>query len=372
MATRVEQSILGRWWWSVDRQVLFLLMALLALGIVLGLAGSPSVAERNHYDTFHFVNRQIFFALVTAPLMLMVSLLPPTMLRRFSLLGFLLFWALVVATLFVGIEVKGAKRWISLIVLQIQPSEFLKPFFVMMAAWAFSQGATKKNFPGFIMATGLLLLTIIPLVLQPDFGQTVLICVTWSAMFFLSGVHLFWIVGLSTVLTSGAMIAYKTMPHVAERIDRFIDPASGDSFQVDTALDAIVSGGFLGKGPGEGTIKRILPDSHTDFLFSVTAEEFGILFCLILVAIFGFIVIRSLRHAAVSSNGFMRLAVSGLVIMFGLQAFINMGVNLQLLPAKGMTLPFISYGGSSLLSLGFALGMLLALTRRRPQAEILN
>jgi cell division protein FtsW len=224
------------------------------------------------------------------------------------------------------------------------------------------------------MALLLLPATIIPLMMQPDFGQTMLVSLVWAGLFFMAGVHWLWIAGIAGGGLGGALIAYKFVPHVRARIDKFLDPSqgvgAGDTFQVDTALDSFISGGWLGKGPGEGTMKRILPDSHTDFIFAVTGEEFGILVCLALVAVFAFIVVRGLSSAMRNADPFCRFATAGLVMLFGAQSVINMAVNLHLMPAKGMTLPFISYGGSSLISLAFGMGCLIATTRKRPRAEV--
>jgi cell division protein FtsW len=250
----------------------------------------------------------------------------------------------------------------------LQPSEFVKPAFVVLAAWAFSEGARRKDMPGALLAFLLLPATIVPLVLQPDIGQTMLITIVWGGLFFIAGLHWFWVLGLGGIGLVGIVAAHQFLPHVRARIESFMD-RSGDSFQVDTALEAFAKGGWLGRGPGEGTVKRILPDAHTDFIFAVTAEEFGILVCLGLLALFAFVVLRGLVLAGRTDDPFCRLAVSGLVLMFGLQAAINMMVNVRLMPAKGMTLPFISYGGSSLLSLALGMGFLVALTRRRPRAE---
>jgi cell division protein FtsW len=210
------------------------------------------------------------------------------------------------------------------------------------------------------------------LMLQPDFGQTMLIAMVWGALFFMAGMRVIWVGGLAGAAFAGLGAAYYTVPHVARRVKRFMDPSSGDTFQVDNAVESFVCGGWLGQGPGEGTVKRILPDSHADFIFAVAAEEFGIVLCLIVVGLFAFIVIRALSRAMRAEDPFARYAASGLAILFGVQSAINMSVNLHLIPAKGMTLPFISYGGSSLLSLAYGMGMVLALTRERPRAEQLG
>ena len=370
MVSRAEPSLSGRWWWSIDRIILSTLVTLMVSGVVLLMAGGPPVAERLGLSTFHFVNRQAFYLLVAFAIFLATSFMPPRQVRRAALLIYVVALAMVVATLYFGVEVKGARRWLTLGPLgSVQPSEFLKPAFVVLAAWAFSEGMRRPDLPGTLMAFALLPLTITPLVLQPDFGQTVLVSLVWGGLFFVAGLHWFWVAGLGGAGMFGLLIAYQLVPHVRARIERFMDKGSGDTFQVDTALESFAQGGWLGKGPGEGTVKRILPDAHTDFIFAVTAEEFGIVVCILLVALFALIVLRALFVAQKAEDPFIRLAVTGLALLFGIQAAINMMVNLHMMPAKGMTLPFISYGGSSLLSLALGTGFLLALTRKRPRAE---
>jgi cell division protein FtsW len=369
MVSRAEPSLSGRWWWSIDRLILTALVALMVSGVVLLMAGGPPVAERLGLSTFHFVNRQAAYLVVAMAIFLGVSLMTPRQVRRAALLIYLGSLVMVVATLYFGVEVKGAKRWLTLGPLgSVQPSEFLKPAFVVMAAWAFAEGTRRPDLPGTILALLLLPFTIVPLVLQPDFGQTMLVSLVWCGLFFVAGLHWFWVIGLGGVGAAGIFVAYELVPHVRARIERFMDKGSGDSFQVDTALESFAQGGWLGKGPGEGTVKRILPDAHTDFIFAVTAEDFGIVVCMLLVALFAVIVIRALFVAQKAEDPFIRLAVTGLALLFGIQAAINMMVNLHMMPAKGMTLPFISYGGSSLLSLAVGTGFLLALTRRRPRS----
>ncbi len=369
MVSRAEPSFSGRWWWSVDRVILGALVALMVSGVVLLMAGGPPVAERLGLSTFHFVNRQAVYLLAALAIVLSVSFMSPRQVRRAALLIFVVSLTAVVATLYLGVEVKGARRWLTLGPLgSIQPSEFMKPAFVVLSAWAFAEGTRRPDLPGTWFAFLLLPLTITPLVLQPDFGQTVLVSLVWCGLFFVAGLHWFWVLGLGGAGAFGILIAYQLVPHVRARIERFMDKGSGDTFQIDTALESFSSGGWLGKGPGEGTVKRILPDAHTDFIFAVTAEEFGIVVCILLVMLFALIVLRSLFIAQKAEDPFMRLAVTGLALLFGIQAAINMMVNLHMMPAKGMTLPFISYGGSSLISLAIGTGFLLALTRKRPRA----
>lgn len=372
MVSRAERSAFATWWWTVDRWLLAGLGTLMVAGIVLTMAGSPSVAERLGLSTFHFVNRQVLFLIPASILMVATSFLSPRHVRRAALVVFILAMGLVFAALLFGHEVKGARRWI----FGVQPSEFVKPAFVILAAWAFSEGAKRPDVPGNWFALALLPLTIVPLMLQPDFGQTMLISLVWASLFFMAGLHWFWVAGIGGIGATGVFAAYKFVPHVRARILKFLEPSSGtgtsDTFQVDTALDSFISGGWFGKGPGEGTVKRILPDSHTDFIFAVTGEEFGVVACLVLVSLFGFIVLRGLMLASRNADPFCRFATAGLVMLFGVQSCINMAVNLHLMPAKGMTLPFISYGGSSLISLALGMGFLIAVTRRRPQSEVLD
>jgi len=372
MVSRTERSTFADWWWTVDRWLLGALATLMVIGLVLIMAGSPPVAERLGLSSFHFVNRQIAYLIPAGLLMVATSFLSPRYVRRASLLIFVISIALIFAALLFGQEVKGARRWI----FGIQPSEFIKPAFVILAAWAFSEGARRQDVPGNLLALILLPATIVPLILQPDFGQTMLISVVWASLFFMAGLHWFWVAGIGGIGATGVVMAYRFVPHVRARIEKFLDPGNGpgasDTFQVDTAMESFISGGWLGKGPGEGTFKRILPDSHTDFIFAVTGEEFGIIACLLIVGLFSFIVLRGLLNAMRNEDSFCRFAAAGLVVLFGIQSAINMAVNLQLMPAKGMTLPFISYGGSSLISLALAMGFLIAVTRKRPRSQIVG
>ncbi len=370
MASRTERSALANWWWTIDRWMLAAVTALIVLGLVLTMAGSPPVAERLGLPTFFFVHHQALSLIPTIVVLLLTSFLTPRQVRRAALIIYILAMVLIVAALLFGHEVKGSKRWI----FGIQPSEFLKPAFVILAAWAFTEGGKRKDVPGNFLALLLLPLTIVPLILQPDFGQTLLVSVVWAALFFMAGLHWFWVVGIGGAGFGGVLLAYKFVPHVRARVLKFLDPAAGggivDTFQVDTALDSFLSGGWFGKGPGEGTVKRILPDAHTDFIFAVTGEEFGIAACLFIAAIFAFVVLRGLVMARRNDDLFCRFSAAGLVMMFGIQSAINMAVNLHLMPAKGMTLPFISYGGSSLVSLALGIGFLIAVTRKRPGSRI--
>jgi cell division protein FtsW len=370
MISREQRTPLSEWWWTVDRLLLAAFMTLMLGGVILSLAASPPVAVRIGLDPFHFFNRHVFFLVPSLIVMVAVSFLSPRQVRRTALVVFAISVALVVATLLFGPEVKGARRWITIFGVNIQASESLKPAFVVLVAWLFAESAKRPEMPATSMALVLLLVTVALLVMEPDFGQTMLLLMVWGALFFIAGMRIIWVFGLMAAGAVGLFGAYMMVPHVAGRIKRFMDPSSGDTFQVDMAMESFTHGGWFGQGPGEGTVKRILPDSHTDFVFAVAAEEFGIILCLALLALFAFIVIRALSRAYASEDLFARFAAAGLSIMFGIQASINMAVNLHLMPAKGMTLPFISYGGSSMVSLAYGVGMLLALTRQRPRVEM--
>jgi cell division protein FtsW len=371
MVSRAHRTPFGEWWWTVDRLTLGAIGALMLTGVVLSLAASPPVAGRLGLDPFFFVNRHILYLFPAIAIMLAVSFLSPRQIRRLSVVVFAVSLIMVAATPYLGVEIKGARRWLVLFGVNIQPSEFLKPAFVILVAWLFGESAKRPDMPTNAISLAMLLTVVALLVVQPDFGQTMLILLVWSALFFMAGMRLVWMFGLAGVAGIGLLSAYFTVPHVARRIQRFLDPASGDTFNIDIATESFMRGGWFGKGPGEGTVKRLLPESHTDFVFAVAAEEFGVALCLVLVSLFAFIVIRALLRAMRNDDPFTRFAGAGLTMLFATQSAINMAVNLHLIPAKGMTLPFISYGGSSMISLAYAMGMLLALTREQPRAAML-
>jgi cell division protein FtsW len=370
MGSRAQRTVFSEWWWTVDRLTLGALVALMLGGIVLCLAASPPVAVRLGLDPFHFVDRQVLFLIPAAAVLFATSFLSLREVRQVSLIVFVVSLILVAATPHFGADIKGARRWLVVLGVTIQPSEFLKPAFVVLIAWLFGESAKRPEMPANLIALVLLLVVITLLVIQPDFGQTMLIALVWGALFYMAGMRFIWVIGLAITAAAGLTTAFYTVPHVAQRIQGFLDPSAGNSFNVDVATESFIRGGWFGRGPGEGTIKQILPEGHTDFVFAVAAEEFGIVLCLILVALFAFIVIRALGKAMRNDDAFCRFATAGLAILFGLQSTINMAVNLHLMPAKGMTLPFISYGGSSLISLAYGMGMLVALTRERPRARL--
>ena len=372
MLSRAQRTPFGEWWWTVDRFTLAAIGALMLAGVVLSLAASPPAAARLGLDPFFFVNRHILYLLPAIAVMLGVSFLNPRQISRLSLIVFAVSLIMVAATPYFGPEIKGARRWLVRASLRFGATlpEFLKPAFVIIVAWLFGESARRPDMPANIFSLMLLLMVIALLVVQPDFGQTMLIALVWSALFFMAGMRVVWVAGIASLAGVGLFSAYYTVPHVARRIQRFLDPASGDTFNIDIATESFMRGGWFGKGPGEGTVKRLLPESHTDFVFAVAAEEFGAVLCLALLVLFVFIVIRMLTRTMHNDDPFTRFAAAGLTILFATQSAINMAVNLHLIPAKGMTLPFISYGGSSMISLAYAMGMLLALTREQPRAAM--
>jgi cell division protein FtsW len=362
---RTDRGAIAEWWWTIDRVTLAAVLALVVGGVVFLLAASPAVALRFHLDSFHFVERQLIFVPPALAIMVAVSFLTPREIRRVAMVCYFGGLALMCLTLLFGEERNGAYRWLDVGPIGGQPSEFAKAGFVVLSAWMLAE-AGKGSRPALGVAVILIVVFAGLLVLQPDFGQTLLISVVWAALFFMAGMPLLWVVGTGSLAAGGAVAAYVFLPHVASRVDRFLDPKVGDNFQVDKAYDAFANGGFIGVGPGEGHVKYLVPDAHTDFIFSVIGEEFGALTCLIIAGLYAVIVIHGLARSMSMRDSFTQLASAGLISMIGLQALINMAVNLNLMPAKGMTLPFVSYGGSSLLAVAIAVGMIIALTRRRP------
>lgn len=365
LVSRSDRGLVARWWFTVDRMLLFAVMLLMATGVLISMAASPPVAERIGLDTFHFFRSQLIFLGPAICILLGLSFLDIAKARRISFLALGGAFTLMVAALFFGPEIKGAHRWINIGPIGLQPSELAKPAFVVIAAWFLAEHTRDRALPGNIIAFGLFGLFVGLLILQPDFGQTALVVTTFGLMLLVYGIRWITVLGLAGGVVAGVMAAYATVPHVASRIDRFLNPDKGDTFQVDMAMQAFHNGGFMGAGPGGGEAKLVLPDAHTDFTFAVVGEEFGFIACMLLMLLFAFVVMRILKHAKMEQQPFPALAQTGLAVMFGLQAVINMGVNVALLPAKGMTLPFISYGGSSLLGLAFAMGIVLALGRRQ-------
>lgn len=364
--SRADTSVLGIWWWTVDRWLLAAIILLMGIGALLVMSASPPVADRINVDSFHFVGRQFLFLGLAVVCMFSISLLPVKWVRRLASVMFLGVIVLLMITPFVGSEIKGAVRWIHLAGLNIQPSEFLKPAFAVVVAWMFAEGRLNPNFPGYIVSSLMLALCIFLLMIQPDFGQTVVITSIWSVQIFLAGLPIILVFCLGLGAAGLAVTAYLVLPHVQSRVDRFLDPASGDNYQIERSMEAFMNGGIMGRGPGEGWVKNSIPDAHSDFIFAVAGEEFGLLFCVLVVGVFAFIIMRGLSRLMGERNLFVVLAVTGILVQFGLQAVINMASTLQLVPPKGMTLPFVSYGGSATIGIAIGMGFVLALTRKRP------
>ena len=365
MISRADNSALAEWWRTIDKLLLAAVLFLMLAGMLLSFAASPPVADRIGFESFHFIKRHAFYLTLAIGVFIATSFFNVAQVRRSAILLFALSVAMLLATLFLGFEAKGSKRWLLFAGFTIQPSEFIKPAFVVITGWLFAENSRRPEIPGNLFSIILVGIVCALLIAQPDFGQTMLVAVVWGAMFFLAGMSWIWIVLLGILGVGGIIAAYLFFPHVAGRMDRFFT-GEGDNFQVDTGLQAIMHGGWMGQGPGEGTVKRILPDGHSDFPFAVAAEEFGILLALVLVLVFAFIVLRGLTHALRERDAYVRLTTAGLITMFAMQAIIHLGVNLKLMPAKGMTLPFISYGGSSLIACAITMGFVIALTRQRP------
>lgn len=362
---RTDRRAVAQWWWSVDRWTLAAICGLVAFGSLLVMTASPSVAIHLHTNRLHFVDRYFAFLPVAMVAMFAMSMQNPQTVRRLAVLGLAISLALLIATPFVGVEILGARRWIEFAGFSLQPSEFVKPCFAVVCAWLFAKSREQPNFPGQWIAGGLLAVILILLIRQPDLGMSVVVSAVWFIQFFLAGLRVAQAAAMLGLGAGGLIAAYFTLPHVTSRVDRFFDPTSGGSYQVDRAMDAFVHGGLWGVGPGEGTVKQSLPDAHADFVFAVAGEELGLFVCLIIVALFAFIVLRGFTRLLQENNLAIVLGATGLFVQFGLQAVINMASTLHLMPTKGMTLPFLSYGGSSFMALGLGMGMALALTRRR-------
>lgn len=369
MFARTDTSILGQWWWTVDRWTLGAILFLIGIGSLLVFASSPAVAETIGLDTYYFVKRHLIYLVPSFVILVGVSLASVSQIARLSFGIFGIGCIALMLVPLMGSEVKGAQRWLSLGGISLQPSEFVKPAFVVVSAWLFAEHQKNETFPGNQICMGLYALFVGLLFLQPDFGMVVLVSAVWFGQFFLAGLPLRWILGGLTTGAFGLIGAYFFLPHVTSRINRFLSPEGADKFaegyQVSQSLEALVRGGILGQGPGEGLIKKNLPDAHSDFIFAVAAEEFGLLLCLLIMALFVSILFRGFTRVMKEPDLFIVLAVSGLLAQFGVQAMINISSTINLIPTKGMTLPLVSYGGSSILATCFSLGMVLSFTRRR-------
>ncbi len=368
---RAEEPLVSEWWRTVDKWSLAAVIFLFLIGILLGMAASPPLAESNQQPSFYYVKKQSFFGLVALSLMLLVSMASLQIVRRVSLIGFLFTFVLLALLPIFGTDFgKGAVRWFSIYSVSLQPSEFLKPCFVVFSAWAMSGSFDENGPPGRSISFFVMCLIAFMLAIQPDFGQATLIVGAWSVVYFISGAPLIMLVFVILLSSFLAAMAYFNSAHVASRINGFLSPDVDPLTQLGYATNAIQKGGFLGVGIGDGSVKWNLPDAHTDFIIAVAAEEYGLILCLIIIAIYFFIIFRSLVRLLREGNSFIRLSGAGVVSLLAMQALINLGVAVRLLPAKGMTLPFVSYGGSSVVAMGFLMGVLLAFTRRRPRSDL--
>lgn len=368
---RDGEPILPKWWRTVDRWSMSCVLLLFVIGLLLGLAASVPLAERNGFQPFYYVSRQAVFGGAALVAMWLTSMMSPTMVRRFAVLGFVLFFvALAFLPLFGTDFGKGAIRWYSLGFASFQPSEFLKPAFVVTAAWMMAASREINGPPGTLWSFALCGAIVLMLALQPDFGQAALVLFGWGVMYFIAGAPMFLLLVMAGLAVLGGSLAYSNSEHFARRIDGFLSAEIDPTTQLGYATNAIREGGLFGVGVGEGQVKWSLPDAHTDFIVAVAAEEYGLILVLIIIALYTIVVLRSLLRLMRERDLFIRLAGTGLAATFGVQAMINMAVAVRLVPAKGMTLPFVSYGGSSLIAGGIAVGMLLAMTRARPQGEV--
>lgn len=371
MPRGVAEPVLPRWWRTIDRWSLTAVFALFAIGMLLGLAASVPLAERNGLPQFHYVQRQALFGGLALAVMLAVSMVSPAIVRRLGVVMFAgAFMALMLLPFFGTDFGKGAVRWFSLGFASVQPSEFLKPGFVVLCAWLMAAAQEPGGPPGRTISFGFAIATVMLLAIQPDFGQAALVLFGWGVVYFVAGAPMVLILGVIGLVIAAGTVAYNNSEHFARRIDGFLTPDLDPRTQLGYATNAIQEGGFFGVGVGEGQVKWSLPDAHTDFIIAVAAEEYGLVLVLTIIALYAVIVLSALWRLLRERDPFIRLAGAGLACIFGVQAMINMGVAVRLLPAKGMTLPFVSYGGSSVIAAGIAMGMLLALTRTRPQGQI--
>jgi cell division protein FtsW len=366
---RTDRSALGVWWWTTDRLLLGSVLALIGLGVLLSFAASPGAAARLHHaSAFYFALRQCLFGFAGAAILVAVSVMSPRGVRRLSAVVYVVSILIMLALPLIGHAAKGGDRWIAFAGFSLQPSEFMKPALIVLAGWMFSESQKGQGVPGIFIAFILYAIPAFLLIRQPDFGQTLLITAAFGAAFFVAGVPMLWMAGMGVTAAIGFTVMLLTHGHSVKRLHTFFNADGETGRQVDRAAEAIRHGALFGVGPGEGVFKKGVPEAHTDFIYSVAAEEYGLLFCLALICLFAFAVVRGLYRAMKLDDMFEQVAAAGLFVLVGLQTLINVAVNLNIIPTKGMTLPFISYGGSSMLAMGLTMGMALALTRRRPRS----
>jgi cell division protein FtsW len=363
--SRTDNGLIGTWWWTVDRVMLFSFLIIVGIGVLMAVAATPMVAYHLGVERFFFLKKHLLYIAPSLLLIFFVSTFDNSAIKKLSLFLFFASLLLMALTFFTGTEIKGAKRWISILGLSLQPSEFMKPALVVITAWMFAEERKNIEFRGRFIASIFLLVSVFLLLLQPDVGMAVITVAVWFGQWFLNGLSMILVLTLITFAICGFILAYLFFPHVTARVDRFLDPAIGDHYQINRSLEAFANGGLFGVGPGEGVIKKHLPDAHADFVFAVLGEEFGFFVCAFVVSLIGFIVVYGMVKSLKDNDLFTILASVGLLSQFGLQSFINIASTLHLIPTKGMTLPFMSYGGSSLLAISISVGMILALGKRK-------
>jgi cell division protein FtsW len=368
---RTDHSAIARWWWTVDKAMLACLLVLMVIGIALVTSASPSVATRIGSDHAHFITRHIIFVIPSLIMMVGISILDHLWIRRLGTIVFAGVVFLMILVPFIGADIKGAQRWINFGGFSLQPSEFIKPAFAIVSAWLISHQKKNPEFRGNLFCALIYAFLLFLLMSQPDFGMTAVLTFMFASQIFMAGLPIRYLVVFGLLAMIGAVLVYFSFSHVQVRMDKFLNPhGTADTYQVDKSLEAFANGGFFGTGPGQGTVKNTIPDVHADFIFAVSGEELGLMATLALVGVYAFILLRGFGRLMESNDLFVVLAAGGILSMFGLQAFVHMGSSLHLLPTKGMTLPFISYGGSSILAMGFGMGVVLGLTRREARTSI--
>ena len=367
--SRQSRNAFSKWLWTIDKVTLFVSLALLAIGLILDITGSPAVARRLGYDEYHFVRKQVIYVLASVVTIFVLSTFKLKTIRRLSIIGFVAVFALMIVTPFFGIENKGARRWLNVLGFSLQASEFMKPIFIIVTAWLLDFGKKYEYFQGMWISIGLFGTVAGLLLLQPDIGMTLLYTAVFALQLFLAGLPVILVTVLAMLGIASMVLFYFIFPHFHARVDQFLYGSSETSYQINKAMEAFQNGNLVGRGPGEGTVKLQIPDAHTDFIFAVAGEEYGVWLCVIIIALFSVIVYRTLRAAMKETNLFVMYAEAGLAASIGIQAFVNMASSLHIIPTKGMTLPFISYGGSSLLGSAVEIGMLLALTKQNTASE---
>lgn len=361
---RNSLSAIKKWWIDIDKVNFLIIISIMVFGLMMTASSSPAIAKRIDVDKFYFLKKQMIFFILALILVVTISFLNQDNIKLFALFGISASLFLLVVVLFFGIEAKGAKRWMSVAGFTLQPSEFAKTFFVIFNAYILQRFAAQRFLYKYGVSMILLLSLLVLLLLQPDFGMSITLVVLWASQLFIYGLPMIIVIILAILGVFGAISAYLVFPHVEDRINKFLD-TDGKNYQVERSIDAFNNGSFFGVGPNNGVVKNFIPDAHTDFIFAVIGEEYGVLTCMLVVLVFAYLITRIIKYCLDEENMFVYLSLFGLMIQFSMQMIVNVGASLHLLPAKGMTLPFISYGGSSMISMGICFGLILAFTKRK-------